>query len=105
MLFILLQSQDRSFVLAPIEGDDYRNIFTDDCLRYPQHGTLRFSAADGLGPRTLIAIRAPDIPMTARNPDTGFDCTAEELNQLARRMQNIPTADLAVDRYAFRLVE
>jgi len=106
-LFILLRSKDRFFQVAPIEGERFPNRFTGHTLRYPSKGGgLEFTEADGTGWRQFIAIRANRIPTMPRNDVTGYECTLDDLELLARRlMDREKPEDIAVETYEFMLTD
>lgn len=104
-VFILLRSEQRFFQLAPICGDGFANTFDGRTLRYPLSEWLEFEAADGVGWRQFIAVRARALPIMPRQFTTGFECTLEELELFAHRLLCGPeTTDVKVDIYEFMLI-
>jgi len=86
--FIVMRSQHKFSVLAPVVHDNHKNLCLGTTLIYPQNGrTFAFDPREGGGFRELIAIRVSGVlPFNARSEKTGYAVSLGELNLLTTQL-------------------
>ena len=102
---VILRSQHSFVQLAPVvDIAGFNNRFEQPLMRYPNERALTFDQQQGSGWRQLIALRAEQLPLPPRSPQTGLQCQLQELNILASQLLNSSSEQLAIDSYEFILV-
>ncbi len=106
--FILLQSQDMVFQLAPLNFEGYISLIPKRAtrLRYPakQKPNFTFGAEYGLGWRLCTVIRSSYLPISIKSVKTGFTLSLQALDEFALRLTEHKNIPIAVDFYEFMLV-
>lgn len=104
-ILLLLQSETEFFQLAPIQREGFDPHLTSINTRYPAEENLSFDKSRGVGWRRLIAIKGRFLPIQVKGTETGFACTYDELDLLARNILSRKQEDFAVAVFEFRLIE
>lgn len=104
-VFILLQSADVFYQLAPVAGENYKNVIERRFLKYPLTGGLNFDKKAGDGWRKFIVVRSTFMKCQQKNKDSTYVCSINELNLFASRIRDIPGNIITVDQYEFILTK
>ncbi|MCK5901857.1 MAG: hypothetical protein KAG28_01800 [Cocleimonas sp.] len=105
--FVVLQSQDLIFQLAPLDLENFISVMPKDetTLRYPAQKNFTFREQYGLGWRLCTVIRTSSLIMPPKSLKTGFTLTRQALDEFALRLAQDPQQHIAVDYYEFILVQ
>lgn len=105
--FVVLQSQEQRFQVAPLDVETFVSIMPKmtKMLRYPSEKNFTFTKSDGLGWRRCTVIRAKTIPIQEKSFKTGFTLLPQELDEFALRLTQNGDKYIAVDFYEFMLVK
>ena len=104
--FIILQSQDLIFQLAPLNMEGFISLIPKRAkkLRYPTKKNFTFGEQYGLGWRLCTVIRASLLPIPTKSLKA-LTLSTQELDEFALRLTQNANQQIAVDFYEFMLVE